>query len=161
MDISRLCPLLFSAPYPASVFRLRIPRYQPRALCPCVSGHLQEFSLFSIQKTSSNLLPNGGASRSHRSVLGVYSVEGQVCSRLDSCPLGPASCRCPENPRGPLPPPQAYVATSYDLSSLQSDVGLLEFPGSPPPSSLGLVTISIVLASKGLDLRQLEQELRN
>lgn len=35
-------------------------------------------------------------------------------------------------PEDPSPSPQAYVATSYDLSSLQSDVGLLEFPGSPP-----------------------------
>lgn len=60
----------------------------------------------------------------------------------------------------PSPSPQAYVTTSYDLSSLQSDVGLLEFPGSPP-SFLVLVTISIVLASKGLDLRQLEQEFQN
>lgn len=63
-------------------------------------------------------------------------------------------------PEDPSPSPQAYVTTSYDLSSLQSDVGLLEFPESPP-SFLVLVTISIVLASKGLDLRQLEQEFRN
>lgn len=31
--------------------------------------------------------------------------------------------------------PQAYLATSYDLSSRQSDVGLLQVPGSPPPIS--------------------------
>lgn len=32
--------------------------------------------------------------------------------------------------------PQAYLATSYDLSSRQSDVGLLQVPGSPPAPHL-------------------------
>lgn len=87
-------------------------------------------------------------------------LTGKVCSRLDRCPLVQLLADALGIPEDPSPSPQAYVTTSYDLSSLQSDVGLLEFPGSPP-SFLVLVTISIVLASKGLDLRQLEQELRN
>lgn len=88
-------------------------------------------------------------------------LKGRCAAGWTAAPFVQLPADALRTPEDPSPSPQAYVATSYDLSGLQSDVGLLEFPGSPPPSSLGLVTISIVLAYKGLDLRQLEQELRN
>lgn len=87
-------------------------------------------------------------------------LKGRCAAGWTAAPFVQLPADALRTPEDPSPSPQAYVATSYDLSGLQSDVGLLEFSGSPP-SSLGLVTISIVLAYKGLDLRQLEQELRN
>lgn len=103
--------------------------------------------------------------RSHRRVLGARAAVEQLRSRLDGCPVVQLPTDAPRITRDSSPSPQDCVATSYDLSTLQSDEGLLQVPGSPSISCTAshshCSSFCCTGGGRGPDPRQLEQGFLN